>query len=318
MEQITLNLAGLGFRIESPIPLALHPHYLPFQADGKDPDVIIRVCCDVPVYPKEPPVFANGRLAVYRTPFGWMREHCVWAAGEKDPENPCLVPQADGSFRLLIPAHRLASLADRNELLWLLAPEARLLEHERLLLHASSVILDGKAYVFCGPAGIGKSTHAALWAACFDAVPLSGDRTVLQRTETGFLAYGSPFCGSSEICVQASAPLGGLCVLAQAAENRMERLSASEAFRLLYAQTTVNSWDRVQIQTISELLIALVGTLPICRLLCRPDPDAARLCLHTLSRSHEEREEHAPTGHTAAQTAHAAGGSDQNADQRNL
>ena len=39
----------------------------------------------------------------------------------------------------------------------------RLLRFDGLLLHASAVEVDGKAYLFSGPCGTGKSTHTKLW-----------------------------------------------------------------------------------------------------------------------------------------------------------
>lgn len=279
----TLNIAGLGFRLESPVPLDLHPHYLPYLDERKDPDVIIRVLSDPPEYPAGAPAYFSGRLAVYPTAAGWFREHRIWKWAEKDPANPCLVPEADGSFSLRVPADRLPFLAKRSEFLWLLAPEARLAERRRLILHSASVVLDGRAYAFFGPSRIGKSTHAAQWTETLGAAPLTGDRTVLEWREDGsFLAHGSPFCGSSDLCLQERAPLGGLCLLGQAPENRISRLSPARAFRELYAQTTINTWDSAQSAALCDELCALLEALPIYRLDCRLGPEGARLCADTL------------------------------------
>ena len=282
----TLNIAGLGFHLESPVPLDLHPHYTPYLDESKDPDVIIRVLSGSPDYPAGEPVYNNGRLAVYPTANGWFREHRIWVWAEKHPDNPCLIPETDGSFSLRVPKQRLDILADRCEFLWMLAPEARLAEHRRMLLHAASVVLDGKAYLFFGPSGVGKSTHAAQWVETLGAVPLTGDRTVLEWTAQGsFVAHGSPFCGSSGLCLREKAPVGAVCLLNQAPENRMERLSSSRAFRELYAQTTINSWDSVQTGLLCDQIMALIGTFPVYRLDCRLGPEGAELCAAVLTKS---------------------------------
>lgn len=279
----TLNIAGLGFHLESPVPLDLHPHYIPYLDESKDPDVFIRVLSDPPEYPSDAPVFFNGRMAVYQTSQGWFREHRIWKWAEKDPENPCLIPESDGSYSLRVPPARLPFLANQCEFLWLLAPEARLAERRRLILHSASVVLDGKAYAFFGPARIGKSTHAAQWTTTLCAAPLTGDRTVLEWREDGsFLAHGSPFCGSSGLCLQERAPLGGLCLLGQAAENRIELLSPARAFRELYAQTIVNTWDSAQSSLLCDELTALIETYPIYHLDCRLGPEGALLCADVL------------------------------------
>ena len=282
----TLDIAGLGFRLESPIPMALHAHYVPYLNARKNPDVIIRVLSDPPLYPAGAPVFSNGRLAVYPTPSGWFREHRIWVPGEKQPGNPCLVPEADGSFSLRVPEERLSFLANRCEFLWLLAPEARLAERRRMILHAASVVWKGKAWLFFGPSGIGKSTHSAEWIRTLGAEPLTGDRTVLAWNEDGrFLAYGSPFCGSSELCLQKQAPLGGLCLLGQAPKTQVEVLSAARAFRALYAHSIVNSWDSRQTALLCDEIAALAAAGPVYRLECRPGPESARLCAEAMTGS---------------------------------
>lgn len=280
----TLQIAGLGFQLESPVPLELHPHYLPYLDESKDPDVIIRVLTAAPVYPPQTPVYDDGRLAVYPTPLGWFREHRIWSWAKRDPANPCLTPEADGSWSFRVPEERLPLLAARCQFFWLLAPEARLAERRRLILHASSVILDGRAWLFFGPSGVGKTTHARQWAETLGAALLTGDRTVIEWTGDGtFVAHGSPFCGSSGICVRDRAPVGGLCLLAQAQENRIERLSPVRAFRELYAQTTLNTWDAAQSSVLCDQLTALIEGYPIYRLSCRLGPEGARLCAETLT-----------------------------------
>ena len=282
----TLKIAGLGFRLESPVPLDLHAHYRPFLDEQKDPNVSIRVLSDPPEYPAGDPAYSDGRLAVYPTDLGWFREHRIWVWAPKHPGNPCLVPEADGSYSLRLPPERLAALADRAEFLWLLAPEAFLAERGRMILHAASVILAGRAYLFFGPSGVGKTTHAAEWTRTLGAEPLTGDRTVLERTaEGGFVAHGSPFCGSSGLCVQKSAPVGGLCLLGQAQEDRIQRLTPAAAFRALYAQTTVNTWDEVQTCRLGDMVAALAENFPVFRLDCRLGPAGAILCAETLTKA---------------------------------
>ena len=126
---------------------------------------------------------------------------------------------------------------------------------------------------------MGKSTHSEEWIRTLGAEPLTGDRTVVEWTDAGgFVAHGSPFCGSSGICLQKRAPVGGLCLLGQAPENRIEPLAPAKAFRELYANTTVNTWDSVQTGLLCDEIAALIEAFPIWRLDCRPGPEGVRLC----------------------------------------
>lgn len=47
--------------------------------------------------------------------------------------------------------------------------------HAGISVHASSVVVDGKAYLFMGKSGTGKSTHAALWTHGFPHCELLND-----------------------------------------------------------------------------------------------------------------------------------------------
>ena len=57
----------------------------------------------------------------------------------------------------------------------------QLLERDTLLLHGSTVAVDGQAYLFTAPCGTGKSTHTRLWRELF------GDRAVNNEELFGLL-----------------------------------------------------------------------------------------------------------------------------------
>lgn len=61
-----------------------------------------------------------------------------------------------------------------------------------LLLHASAVEVGGRAYLFPGPSGTGKSTAAA---AVPGAAPIGEDRCVVRRTESGWRVGSIPTWG---------------------------------------------------------------------------------------------------------------------------
>ena len=60
-----------------------------------------------------------------------------------------------------------------------------LLKHGTLLMHGSTVGLDGAAYLFTATCGTGKSTHTRLWREVF------GDRAVMINDDKPFLTIGS-------------------------------------------------------------------------------------------------------------------------------
>lgn len=107
----------------------------------------------------------------------------------------------------------------------------KLTGHDGFLLHAATVIRNGKAYVFTGRSGAGKSTVASL-------APVGSvltDEISLLRFENGvWRAYGTPFWGEFRAAgSNTSAPVRGIFRLVQAAENRVTPLRPVEMLRAL-------------------------------------------------------------------------------------
>ena len=62
------------------------------------------------------------------------------------------------------------------------------------------------------------------------------------------------------------------------------RLPGAEAFRRVFAGTTVNSWDKSSVQHVCELTERLVSALPVYELSCTPDRAAVELLRAELER----------------------------------
>ena len=155
--------------------------------------------------------------------------------------------------------------------------ETLLLQHQGLLLHASLIKYAGKAIAFTGPSGVGKSTHADIWQRHLAARIINGDRAVLRKGSDGWMAYGSPYAGTSGIYENDSAPLTAIVVLSQAKENSFQPVTAAEAFRLLYPELTMHRWDKAFVEQATELLTQLLQQVPVYRLACLPTESAAQL-----------------------------------------
>ena len=77
----------------------------------------------------------------------------------------------------------------------------QLLNFNGLMLHSSALELDGVAYLFSGPCGVGKSTHTRLWQSTFGekVKVFNDDKPALRRLDDGWYAYGTPWCGKDGI-----------------------------------------------------------------------------------------------------------------------
>lgn len=155
--------------------------------------------------------------------------------------------------------------------------EGLLIRRDRVCFHAACIRTNQGGILFSGPSGIGKSTQARLWCEHRGAELINGDRPILQRISGGFLAWGSPYAGSSRCFVNDSVPVRAVVFLAQELENRIRRLKTAEAFRRIYGQLTMYSWDPFFVERACDLAQALAEQVPCWELGCVPDETAVAL-----------------------------------------
>ena len=150
--------------------------------------------------------------------------------------------------------------------------------YDTLLFHGSAIAVDGETYLFLAKSGTGKSTHARLWRERFGdrAVMINDDKPLLRVADAGATVYGTPWDGKHHLSRNASAPLKALCILERAADNRIRRIDAAEALPFLLRQCYRPADPAATVRTLA-LLDALVRHVPIYRLGCNTDPDAARV-----------------------------------------
>ena len=162
----------------------------------------------------------------------------------------------------------------------------QLLDFDGFLIHSSAVVMDGRAYLFSAPCGTGKSTHTALWQSCFGkdrALILNDDKPALRLEDGVFYAYGTPWSGKTDMNINMRVPLGGVCILARGAENKIAPFKGAKALHALLEQTA-RSKDTVFMNKLLNLFGKLFEKVPVWRLECNTDPDAARVSYEAMSR----------------------------------
>ena len=155
-----------------------------------------------------------------------------------------------------------------------------LLERNVLLMHGSTVAVDGQAYLFTAPCGTGKSTHTRLWRELFGdrSVMVNDDKPFLRLAGGQILAYGSPWSGKHGLSSNACFPLKGICVLRRGAENVIRRAEDGEFSGFLMHQIQPEGDVRVP-----GLLAELMGQVPVWEMACNRDVDAARVSYAAMS-----------------------------------
>ena len=165
-----------------------------------------------------------------------------------------------------------------------------LLEYNGFVLHSSAVALDGKAYLFSGPCGTGKSTHTRLWQSTFGerAKVFNDDKPALRLVDGVWYAYGTPWCGKDGININMKVPLAGICFLKQASENKIRRLNQVEAMQKIIWQTGHRFKKVENLDLMLSHVEKLVQMIPVYELENRPESEAARLSYETMRRGAEE------------------------------
>ena len=157
-----------------------------------------------------------------------------------------------------------------------------------LILHAALIRTLYGAILFSGPSGIGKSTQAELWCRHIGAELLNGDRPILRKSKGIWSAYGSPYAGSSRICVNDSCPVRVIVMLKKSDTCRLRRLNQSEAFKAVFAGLTISTWDSGDMNKACDLAIQLTSEIEVFELSCTPDIRAVKILQNELMKGGRE------------------------------
>ncbi len=153
-----------------------------------------------------------------------------------------------------------------------------LLERRNMaVIHSASVLYRGKAWLFSGSSGTGKSTHTGLWNRVFHTPVLNGDLNLLALDGGQPVIHGLPWCGTSGISDTASHPLGGIILLKQSSDDRVESLSDDRKILLVQQRLITPSWTEDMLDANLRLVERLIPHILVCRLHCTAREEAARV-----------------------------------------
>jgi hypothetical protein len=103
-----------------------------------------------------------------------------------------------------------------------------LLQEEGILLHAASLVIDGKGFLFPGESGTGKTTLARKFP---EGVLLSDEISCVKRIGGSFVAIGTPFLGEFHKGVSNRVvPLERILFIQKGPPNRCEPIDKETAF----------------------------------------------------------------------------------------
>lgn len=150
------------------------------------------------------------------------------------------------------------------------------------MFHSSVVSYQGKAYMFLGHSGTGKSTHSSLWLKYIEGTELVNDDNPVVRIIDGVAhVYGSPWSGKTPCYRNVSYPVGSIVKLDQAPYNVIKRLNGVKAYAVIVPSISGKRWDKKLAEGLHETENLLVQLVPVWHLDCLPDEAAARLSCNT-------------------------------------
>ena len=267
-------LAGLRLRVDSESPIADNALYTGFYAPEGECDIRVRVTeGPLPDRPGKPffasplrDFYVEGGDVTLFSSYPIMEGKRTFACRQGTGREILLtVDSPDGLWDAMVfHALNLPELTARLGL---------------FQLHSSFVIHRGEGVLFCAGKGVGKSTQAALWERCLGATVVNGDRSLL-RWENGVLtASGTPYCGSSKVALDRTAPVKALVLLSQGKENTLRRCPSVPAFPRLLSQL---NYEQYQKEKAADFAISLCEHAPVYEMRCLPEESAVALLEESL------------------------------------
>lgn len=155
----------------------------------------------------------------------------------------------------------------------------RILFHEGIVIHASSIEWEGKGILFSAPSGTGKSTQARNWVKYMgEKVRILNDDSPAVRIISGQpYIFGTPWSGSSDKFLNTCARLYAIVMLEQSGENSIHALSPEETIVRLMPRCFLPYFDRSLMDMAVNVLENIIKRTPVYLLKCRPDREAVEL-----------------------------------------
>jgi len=157
------------------------------------------------------------------------------------------------------------------------------------ICHSAGWVINGQGLIFAGRSGAGKSTLSKILDYIENTFPLSDDRMIIRKKNDSYKIYGTPWAGEEEIAENQSAPLAALFFLHQKDENKITKLSPSEAVSQLMPVVSIPWYDKTRVEQMMAFYDDMLTHIPAYNLSFRPDASAAD-CLKRFIREKESIE----------------------------
>jgi len=158
------------------------------------------------------------------------------------------------------------------------------------MLHASAVLMDGKAYLFSASSGVGKSTHTAMWQQVFGkerAKILNDDKPALRIEKDGIYAFGTPWSGKTDLNINVKAPVAGICFIERGKTNKIRRENAAAVIGKMLTQT-IRPYDKKYMELLLSHIDKVLREVPVYTMSCDISEAAVYTAYNAMSKGNNK------------------------------
>ena len=148
-----------------------------------------------------------------------------------------------------------------------------LLKHHILSIHSVLLEHNGQGILVAAPSETGKTTHARLWRDTKNALILNGDRAACYQKDGKWMAFGTPWCGTSGEHINRCVPVRALVLLRRGEKNEILPLRSREILMQMMPLLTQPLSHHMQ-GSLLDMLDAFLKAVPVVGLACTPDAAA--------------------------------------------
>lgn len=155
-------------------------------------------------------------------------------------------------------------------------------------VHSASILYKGKAWLFSGHSGMGKSTHTAMWHEIVKTPYLNGDLNLIGIQNEKLTVRGIPWCGTSQIYTTGDYELGGIVLLGRDCKDHVEPLTTYEKTMKVMQRMISPVWKEELLDRNLALASEIVKSVPVLHLLCTKEPTAVETVRQAIDRLSEQ------------------------------
>ena len=154
----------------------------------------------------------------------------------------------------------------------------KILDFNGFLMHGVAIDVNGWGVAFLAKSGVGKSTHAKLWAEVFkDKITvINGDKPLIRITDNKIFAYGSPWAGKEKLHANGKTELKKICFIERSDTNECLSMNKGEVLKRLINQVYIPK-DKTSLCLILEYIEKLIQNCEFYLIKCNTDISAAKI-----------------------------------------